>query len=129
MTTLYNLRDSKRKMAELECRNNELIVRPELIYISDAKIDHIESKVHERDKIGAINGVNILNIDERRKYNYCIVNISKKIAGNASELIICKDDAFTIVKIENIQPTDKIIGQYVGEIRFDHLKKFKGFSQ
>ena len=129
MTNLYSLRDSKRRLTQIECVNNDVCAKYELIYLSDSDISQIQDKVHERDRLGAINGESFLECDERRKFNYVIVNMSKKFANVETNLIVCRDNAFAVIEEANVNKADKVIGQYVGEIRFDTLTTFDGFSK
>lgn len=128
MSNLYSLRDSKRRLSQLECIDNAIHVKNELIYVHDAHVADIENKVHERDRLGAINGGNLSNTNERRKFNYIIVNVSKKTAIGADDLVVCRNNAFELIKDNDIKESDTVVGQFVTEIRLESLMTFNRFS-
>jgi hypothetical protein len=78
--------------------------------------------------LGVINGRDFHGASERRKLNFVIVNTSKQHWVKGEDLVVFNKDGFAISQCLSTEVPDHVIGQYVGEIRFDSLMTFKAFS-
>ena len=121
---LYSLRDSKRRIGQLVCLNNEVTVTDILCYVSEDKLGQVARLVHERDKLGAILCTDFIDSDERRKHQYIIVNVSKIMVEATSKLVVSRRNGFDVINPIHIEEEDLIVGHYVTSLRFDTLRRF-----
>ena len=124
---LGNLRDAPRRISRIELKDGKIIVSDELICIHPSDSQYIEKLVHPRDKIAAIHTSFFKQNNERRSHCYYIVNRSKKAPSNQGQRVFKRRDIF-LKKAEQEEPTDEVVGEWICELRFEHLISFSRFK-
>lgn len=124
---LYSLRESTNRMSQLTIVDGAISVTDDLKYTSENILKDLSGIVHERDKLGAIHGKDILGIDERRENHFFIVNTSKKNVDDNSILVVVKDLTFQLKERDDTEEGDIVVGELVTELRFKNLTSFARF--
>lgn len=100
LSNLYNLRDSKRKLHEIDYVKNSLRTVKTVLLKSEF-IGSLNGLVHERDKLCLVKATSIAITERSLQGTYLIINTSIKFKTGNDTLCISSKGAFSLIKSGN----------------------------